>query len=93
MSSPTWQLVLTLLDEDDKRDQVVGQVLINLMQENLWKSGGTFTTKLREVKVPIRDHAGSIERVDYDSLPCQVQTHCKSHYTCELILEGESLGM
>lgn len=46
-----WQLVLTLLDEDDKRDQVVGQVLINLMQENLWKSGGVFTTKLREVKV------------------------------------------
>lgn len=58
--------MLTLLDEDDKRDQVVGQVLINLMQENLWKSGGVFTTKLREVKV-----RGGEGGITHTYIPCR----------------------
>jgi hypothetical protein len=50
--------MLTVVDEDDKRDQAVGQVILNLATDNVWRHGGTFTMQLQEVKV--RGHLESI---------------------------------
>jgi len=44
---------MTILDEDDKKDEVVGQVLCDLKKSNLWRTGGVVVAPLQTFKVSV----------------------------------------
>lgn len=60
-------LVFTIIDQDDLRDQCIGQVCISLNTNDVWKFGGKFILPLLPVKyVPTDIGAGT--RIDYSTI-------------------------
>ena len=49
-------LVFTVVDEEDVRDQFIGQASLSLSRGDLWKNGGSFDINLGDHKYMIKDN-------------------------------------
>jgi hypothetical protein len=61
------QIVLTVVDQDALRDQVVGEAVLDLSTKNMWRTGGKFILQLKPAEYPVHRKGIKLE-LDYTSI-------------------------
>ena len=81
-------LVFTALDEDEMRDQFLGQCAIPLGQEDLWLKGGKFDVDLEDLQYVIKNNNTQQADIAYEKvapqgmLTIEIKPLCSLHAVC-----------
>ena len=63
------QTIMLSVIQKGKRDYFLGQVSLNLQQDNLWMKGGTLQKELEEVQHLVKDKSGQDMKFNYSPSP------------------------
>ena len=91
-------LVFTVVDEEDMRDQFLGQCAVPLNNHNLWLKGGTFDVDLEDLQYIVRNNNKQEADIAYEKiapaghLTVEIKPLCSLHAVCGTI-EGPHIDI
>ena len=91
-------LVFTVVDEEEMRDQFLGQCSVPLNNRELWLKGGVFNVELEDLQYVVRNNNKQEADIAYEKivpagfLKIEIKPLCSLHAVCGLI-EGPHIDI